>query len=136
MKHSNVDPASCPKCDIKLLFSDPRMATWFRDLVKPRFPQCHISDSWRGEREQNEYQAQGRSDLKWPNSKHNKTDIFGNPSALALDLFRIDDRGVGLWEYGYLKSIWDYVEHQEPKVRWGGGFKKVDGPHFELLEVT
>lgn len=84
----------------------------------------------RGEEEQNEYYHTGRSKVKYPNSKHNKS-----PSkAVDIAPWPID------WEdkarFHELAGVIKAVAHEKGiKIKWGGDFKGFfDGPHYELDE--
>lgn len=47
---------------------------------------CSIICGWRSKEIQNELFKIGRSKVEWPNSKHNKTDLDGNPESWAVDM--------------------------------------------------
>ncbi len=131
MKHSNA-PKLCPGCEEKLKGVHHALAAVFRDVIKPRFRSCHISDGWRGEEEQNKAFEEGKSLLKWPNSAHNKLDDQGNPCSLAIDLFELEGNGLGYWRWKYFEAIGGVLKNLGVPVMWGGYWKDFkDGPHFE-----
>jgi hypothetical protein len=137
-KHVN-GPVECPACAEKLKTAHPNLRLWFLTVVRPKHPDAHISDAWRGEKEQNEYVAEGRSEKPWPLSKHNKMDDQGTPCSLALDLFQLASNGMGVWSWIWFKRVAD--ECLGENMRWLGDLngngkrddKFCDGPHFELV---
>ena len=129
--------------------SKQRLATCHQDL-QTLFNQvinhfdCTILCGHRGEKEQNEHYASGRSKVKWPNGKHNKT-----PS-MAVDAapYPIDwkDRERMILFAGYVMGV-AQVLHDEGmiahRLRWGGDWDRDtevadngfdDLVHFELVE--
>jgi hypothetical protein len=94
-------------------------------------------EGYRGEQSQNKAFTEGRSKLKFPNSKHNSL-----PSnAIDIAPFPID------WKnrerFCYLAGIVKGIAHSKGiKIRWGGDWdndgettdnKFDDLPHFELI---
>lgn len=111
----------------------PDLAKWFREIVKPKFNDCHISWSYRGRDDQEKAFLDGKSKLHFPLSAHNKSDDQGNACAMALDLFELDYNGIARWAWGYFRSI----AQMSPELRWGGDFKDLgDSDHFELSTHT
>ncbi len=129
-KHHEAGP-ECPLCEQKLATAHPTLVAWFR-RVKARYENIHISWAFRGEADQNKAFMEGRGPA-WPLSKHNnQKDSL--PYSLALDLFTVDDDGVGRFPpMLYAKLAAENVANHEP-IKWGGTFKKVKGDldHFEL----
>lgn len=124
--------ASCPLCELKLKDAHPLMVGFFRDYVKAKFPQAHISWTFRDEKNQNDCFASGKSKLRWPLSKHNAL-ADGKPCARAIDLFMIV-KGQALWPESFFRQVADLCEEEELPIYWGGNWKKFpDGDHFELL---
>jgi hypothetical protein len=128
-KHTNA-PGPCPACEQKLLDAHPDIADWFRTTVKPTHKDCHVSWSFRDKVSQNMAHAEGKSNLAWPMSAHNKCDDQGNPCSLALDFFKLCSNGMASWEYKYFRVIAD----EAPKnVEWGGLWKTLgDYDHFQI----
>jgi hypothetical protein len=92
----------------------------------------------RGEQEQNDAYEQGRSKLRWPQSKHNKV-----PS-LAVDLapYPIDWHNLDRFKAVAMVMI-DEAKKLNVPLRWGGDFNRdgnlhndrfVDAPHFQIDE--
>jgi peptidoglycan L-alanyl-D-glutamate endopeptidase CwlK len=90
---------------------------------------------FRGEKEQNEAYSSGNSNLKWPQSKHNKT-----PSE-AVDIvpYPVDWNDIKRFETlgQIVLQTWETDVAEEDRVGWelvwGKNFKGlVDYPHFEL----
>ena len=100
-----------------------------------------VIEGHRGEAEQNRAFAEGKSRLRWPDSKHNK----------------MPSEAVDIWPYPFKPEYWNQIEVWENlakvvlecaeelgiKIRWGGDWnqngdwrdeKFIDGPHFELME--
>ena len=73
--------------DIKLLFNH---------LIQ--YYNITILEGWRNEETQNELYRQGRSQIKWPDGKHNHLDRNGKPESRAVDA-----------------SIW---HPEEPHIHW------------------
>lgn len=115
----------------------PRLGEWFRKL-KARYPNVHVSCSWRGREEQERLFREQKTDLHFPHSKHNNLSPASQPQSLALDLFQIDEDGVGRWSPLFFAKVNAENEADREPVRWGGKFKIhgrwPDGDHFELME--
>jgi hypothetical protein len=133
MSHHTTDP-ECPLCAEKLLQAHPDIVAWFKDCIKPKFPDAHISWSFRDKVNQNQCFAEGKSKLSWPMSAHNKSDDQGNPCAMALDLFQLASNNMACWPYQWFKSIIDYSNAEGHTVQWGGNWKSIgDGDHYQLF---
>jgi peptidoglycan L-alanyl-D-glutamate endopeptidase CwlK len=93
---------------------------------------------WRGEKEQNEAYAAGRSRVKWPDSKHNNTVGDNVPLSLAIDLAPYLGGQIP-WTDSKLFHVLAGVvfaaaKERNVEIRWGGFFKGFqDLPHFELV---
>ncbi len=110
----------------ELATAHPDLQKLFNEVIK-HFD-CSVICGHRGREDQDKAFAEGKSKLKWPNSKHNKT-----PS-LAVDVvpFPIDWENEN--EFHKLAGVVDAVALQmNIKVKWGGSWKKFkDLPHWEL----
>lgn len=127
---SDVD---CPGCKTFLFQVHPQLVVWFYWLVD-NHPGAHIAKGWRGEEEQNEDVAEGRSKLSWPNSKHNMLDEQGNPCSQALDIFQLES-GKALFDKEFFKQIDDENKTAGFPIKWGGTFPHFpDYDHFELTK--
>ena len=89
---------------------------------------------FRNEADQNKAYADGFSQVKWPNGKHNKT-----PS-VAVDVVPLIDGRIEWKNEDAFKALSETVkccaEESGIKVRWGGDWKGfVDRPHWELTEA-
>lgn len=125
---------SCPLCELKLSQAHPEIANWFRFRVKVKWPNAHVAWAFRGEEDQNKAFSEGKSKLKWPESKHNRTDAQGRPCSYALDLFQIDD-GKAIFSQEWYLDVWEKVQRDASPIRWGGTWKSFpDFPHFEIRE--
>jgi hypothetical protein len=122
----------CPFCEQKLLTAHPYFSGWFHSL-KVRYPDVHISWSYRDQADQDAFVKSGESDEPYPRSPHNKTDPQGNPRALALDLFQIDSEGKGVWSHQFFSQVNADNNAAKLPIYWGGNFKTLgDFDHFEL----
>jgi len=128
--------------------SRERLSTCHKDLrmvfnaVIQHFD-CSILEGHRNEDDQNRYYDEGKSQLVWPQSKHNKS-----PS-MAVDVvpYPIDWDGLNRFRYfaGYVMGVSDMLHAQgmiSHRVRWGGDWDRDtqlkdnsfnDMPHFELV---
>jgi len=125
--------------------SKARLAGAHTDLQKVfnkviKIYDCSIMVSHRGEIRQTDMFVSGRSQLKWPKSKHNST-----PSR-AVDAvpYPIDwaDRDKAKARFYYMAGIVKAVAHDlKVRIRWGGDWDSDmdfddqtfdDLPHFEL----
>lgn len=120
----------------KLSTCHPDLQHLMNELIK--FYDVSILEGHRGEELQNLYFDQGRSKLKYPQSKHNSY-----PS-MAVDVapYPIDwnDRERFVYMGGIIKGL---AQQLKIKIRWGGdwdsdnSFKDQtfhDLPHIELVE--
>jgi hypothetical protein len=132
MSLHHTNDSICPLCEEKLKTADPRMSAWFRQ-VKIAFPDLHISCAYRGKKEQEEAVAGGKSRAHFPYSKHNHTDGDGNPCALALDVFQLQD-GKAIFDPEFYFKLHTFNENLGFNIAWGGEFKKFkDYCHFEWV---
>lgn len=132
MKHIN-GVSACPRCEDKLKDAHADLAEWFRDKVKPRYPQAHVSWSYRGQDDQERAFLDGKSKLHFPLSAHNKSDDQGHPCALALDLFQLSDDGVAVWPWKFFYAISVMASRDKAPIGWGGLWTHLgDADHFEL----
>ena len=102
---------------------------------------CTIVQGYRGKAEQDQYYAEGKSKLKFPDSKHNKY-----PSK-AIDVAPyVKGKGV-VWDREQCTHFGGFVSGIATmmgiKLRWGGNWNSSndlqqnsfdDLPHFELLD--
>ncbi len=120
----------------KLATCDPRLQKVFNEVIK--YFDCTVIEGHRGEEAQNKAFAEGKSKLKYPQSKHNKT-----PS-LAADVlpYPIDWNDTNRMRYfaGFVVGI---AATMGIKLRWGGDWNQNtelkdnsfnDLPHFELVD--
>ena len=115
---------------------DPRLRELFNEII--RHYDCAILEGRRGKQTQNEYHRTGRSKLRWPRSKHNKT-----PS-LAVDVAPYPvDWNEGRRFYHFAGFVEGVASQMGLRVRWGGdwdGDREFsdqnfhDLPHFELVK--
>jgi peptidoglycan L-alanyl-D-glutamate endopeptidase CwlK len=94
----------------------------------------HVICGYRGEEAQNDAFSNGKSQKKYPESKHNKT-----PS-LAVDVVPDPDRDpktlswVDLKQYEIMcLAIESAADELKIKIRLGRDFKMKDWPHVELV---
>lgn len=131
MKHENGEGV-CPRCADMLQDGHEDIQYWFY-MIKEAFPQVHTSCVYRGKAEQDRMVKEGKSFLKWPNSKHNILGQDQRPRAEAMDLFRLDDDGKADFRAGFYVQIANFLEDAGAPIDWGGHFRHfVDGPHFQM----
>ena len=129
-------PACGKASQEKLATCDQRLQKVFHDVIK-HFD-CTVIEGHRGEAAQNKAFAEGKSKLKYPQGKHNKT-----PS-LAADVlpYPIDWNDTNRMRYfaGFVVGI---AATMGVKLRWGGDWNQNtelkdnsfnDLPHFELVD--
>jgi len=101
---------------------------------------------WRGEDIQNALFTSGASTKPWDESKHNTTDVEGQPCSEALD-FGAYAAGEGiLWKNTHAFAViagafFAAAKEQGIKIRWGGdwdsdprtGQKLLDYGHIEVI---
>lgn len=131
MRHALT--GDCALCDAKLEQAHHEIGYWFRE-IKKSFPDVHVSCTFRNKIDQDIAYQEGRSRLKWPNSKHNL--MNGNtPCSRAFDLFMLRPDFVAEWRPAYFKEIADLLLMFNAPIVWGGAWKKfTDYPHFQLMD--
>lgn len=113
-----------------------------------------VLEGHRGEDEQNRMVERGVSQLRYPRSKHNRTDADGEPRSWAADIapwwhetphIRWDRTDEFRWLAGFVMGVGARIA--EPKgfrLRWGGNWDSdgdhgdssfVDLPHIELVDI-
>lgn len=115
---------------------DPQLQELFNEVIK--YFDCTILVGTRTEQEQNEAYEQGRSKLKWPQSKHNTF-----PSkAVDVAPYPIDWEDTQRFNY-FAGVVMGIAASKGIKIRWGGDWdrdtnlknnKFNDLPHFELYD--
>ena len=130
LKH--IQGPECPKCDDTLKTAHETLRELFYKL-KPKNQDMHVSWAWRGEKDQKQFYAEGKSRTPWPLSKHNTFDDQGNPCSLAIDIFELCSNGMARWAWDWFRNIADQIKAMGAPIAWGGDFKRFpDAPHFEL----
>ncbi|MBU1193978.1 MAG: M15 family peptidase [Proteobacteria bacterium] len=129
------------KSQDKLSTCHPLLQKLFNDVIKDY--DCAIIDGHRARREQNVRYQQGRSKLKWPNSKHNPM-----PS-MAVDAGPyFEDKGIP-WDepnqfYVFAGYVLSRAKDLGIQIRWGGDWDMDrdvndqffnDLAHYELLST-
>ncbi len=129
----HIEGLECPLCNEKLRSADPTIVNIYKLLIKPNFPDCHISWTYRNKEDQEEAFKNKRSKLHYPDSLHNKTDSYGKPCARAIDLFQLTKEKKAAFPVKYYFQIAELLKKQQMPIRWGGTFKSIsDFDHFEL----
>lgn len=132
MNLHHTDAPVCPLCEEKLKQAHVYLGEWFRAL-KRRYPNVHVSWSWRGQESQDHAFETGSSRLKWPFSAHNQTTSEGMPNSMALDLFQIDEDGVARWSPSFFAKVNAENEASGEPLRWGGKWKSIgDSCHYQF----
>jgi hypothetical protein len=131
----HISGKMCESCQVKLKQAHPDLSQWYNSLIKPNFPDSHISWSYRGPDDQEKALESGNSHLPYPRSAHNKTDGSGNPCSTALDLFFLASDGVAIWPMSNFYQINSFCEKNNCKIFWGGKWAHLgDADHFQLSE--
>lgn len=132
---THQDGPDCPGCEAKLLQALPYLSNWFKTQVKPKYPEAHVSWSYRDQVSQEEAFTAGKSKLHYPESAHNHTED-GSPLSYALDLFQII-HGVASWAPGFFNSVAHDCEEMNLPIFWGGRFKTLgDADHYQYQEKS
>lgn len=128
--HHTSDLA-CALCELKLKDAHPDLVKWFQDL-KSRHPDVHVSWSYRDQASQEKAFSDGATKLHYPLSAHNHS-VQGEPQALALDIFQIDDSGRGKWDPVFCAKVNAENEAAAIPLKWGGLWKSLgDCDHFQI----
>lgn len=113
----------------RLAQCDFRLQQLFQDVIQHQ--NCAILVGHRCEADQNKACTEGKSELVWPNSKHNS-----QPS-LAVDAapYPIDWENIESFKlFGMFVKL--RAKALNIPIRWGGDFKSFkDYDHFELIEA-
>jgi peptidoglycan LD-endopeptidase CwlK len=116
----------------KLKTADKRLIT-LAMAVDSVYP-IQVICGHRNEADQNEACKNGKSEKKWPDSKHNKK------PALAIDCVPDPDRNPATLDWNDDKAfeamclVFEQVaDDLEIKIRLGRDFSFVDKPHIEIL---
>ena len=126
MNHHVNEGAECPLCAEKLKDAHEELVNAF-EKIKAKWPDCHISWTFRDQKDQDEFYREGKTKVKWPKSAHNK-----HPS-WAMDLFRLDSDNVAHFDPSYFKAISDYLIESLIPIEWAGTWTKFrEYDHFQL----
>ena len=119
----------------RLASCHPLLQELFNEIIKEF--DCKILEGHRPQGTQNKYYKAGKSKLKWPKSRHNRTPSWAVDVAPYPIIW--DDTGRFYFFGGYVVGVADKLGI---KIRWGGdwsGDKDIrdqtfnDLVHFELL---
>lgn len=134
MKHLNGP--DCLRCNEMLKGAHPVLKVWAL-RVRELYPNAHFFTIWRGEEDQNKMVASGKSERKWPFSRHNAVDKDGNPCSEAMDIFRLNDSGGAEFPNLWYLQIADALDQEYAPIEWGGNWKHfIDLVHFQLKEIA
>lgn len=129
------------KSNLRLDTCHPLLQELFRDVVKEY--DCSIFEGHRARRRQNQFYQQGKSKVKWPNSKHNVMPSMGVDAGPWLK-----DKGIP-WDepnqfYVFAGFVLSRAKDLGIKIRWGGDWDMDndvndqwfnDLSHYELLST-
>lgn len=104
----------------------------YRELY-PNDPQPFLTYTHRSDEEQNRLYAQGRT-FKGPivtNAKSGESPHNYLPS-FAFDIAFITMGRKLSWDKKLFKKFADIIKEIAPSIEWGGNWRFVDVPHFEL----
>jgi len=142
-------PAYSQRSRDKLVTCDRRLQEIFNEVIK--HADCTIVSAWRDKLEQDELLRTGKSQLAWPDSKHNHTDtrVWRSvaeqiPCSKAVDAMPYPinwkDRERATLFAGLVLGIAAMLGHE---LRWGGDWDQDwevidnsfdDLAHFELVD--
>ncbi len=119
--------------DLVLLFTEA--------LASPDCPEdITILEGYRNQARQNELYQEGKSQLKYPRSFHNRVPSMAVDAAPYVGGVSWD------WQYYYpladhIKATWDRLQAEgrvskELRLEWGGDWTSfADGPHWQLVQA-
>lgn len=126
---------ACPRCDLMLKECHPFFRTVLLKM-KAIDRDCHIFYGFRNKSVQDDLFNQGKTEKRWPNSKHNRLDEENNPKSEAIDIFFLESPGKAVFYEEYYKQLWENLpKYIKDQLTWGGTFRKYDGVHFEIKSV-
>lgn len=132
MKHTNE--TTCVSCEQKLISVHPYLRDWFHRLKLDHLD-LHISWGFRDKENQDKAFSEGKSKLKWPDSKHNKMKD-GVPCSEALDLFQLVN-GQAVFDKVFYGTLATKCKKNLDDIAWGGLWKSLgDFDHFEYHELS
>lgn len=129
-------PKFSQRSKARLATCDRRLQSLFNEVIQ--HVDCSILEGHRDEETQDEYYADGKSKLMWPQSRHNRT-----PS-LAVDVapWPIDWSNADRFIY-FAGIVMGIAEGMALPIRWGGDWNRnydpsdesfLDLVHFEIDE--
>lgn len=121
-------PEFSPTSQTRLAGCDARLQTLFNDVIQHQ--DCAILVGHRCEADQNAACSSGKSELIWPNSKHNSQPSLAVDAAPSpVDWENIESfKLFGMFVKLRAKAL-------NIPIRWGGDFHSFkDYDHFELVE--
>ena len=113
---------------LKLEKVHPDLQKIFKGAIKDTPIDFSITCGWRGEKEQNKAFEQGKSKLKFPQSKHNKMPAMAVDAVPYPKMWDASDSEWSLLSNHILAT----AKKLGIKLTWGGSWKFVDKPHYEL----
>lgn len=113
---------------LKLEKVHPDLQKIFKEAIKDTPIDFSITCGWRGEKEQNKAFEQGNSKLKFPQSKHNKMPAMAVDAVPYPKMWDASDSEWSLLSNHILAT----AKKLGIKLTWGGSWKFVDKPHYEL----
>jgi peptidoglycan L-alanyl-D-glutamate endopeptidase CwlK len=122
-------PKYSNKSKARLLTCHPLLRLIMNQVIKEI--DCSILEGARGEERQNDLCAQGRSKVKYPNSKHNT-----KPYSVAVDVVPYPLDWNDLASFKKLgKIVMKKAKELGIKLEWGGAWKTFkDYPHYQLAK--
>lgn len=132
-------PSFSTQSQARLSTCDFRLQRIFNEVIK--HIDCTIIEGHRNKERQDAAYNAGKSKVKWPNSKHNKS-----PS-LAVDVmpwykdkphirWDISDKQTAIELHRFAGFVQGVAAGMGIPIKWGGSFNNFfDGPHYELTDV-
>ncbi len=133
LHHSNESDEVCYLCLDKLQTAHVALQEWFK-RKKAKYPNIHVSWAYRDAEDQMKAFLAGTSRLQYPDSPHNKLNqLTQKPESLALDVFQIDEDGIGRFSPKFYLLLNAENEMDNEPILWGGKFKTLgDYDHYQL----
>ena len=119
-------PKFSDRSKLRLLECHPLIQEVMNEAIK--YVDFMIVCGYRGKEDQDRAYREGKSNVTFPNSKHN------NSPSLAVDIAPYPTLYSNEYEFWYVAGVIMCIAKQlQIPLRWGGRWKTLrDTPHFEL----
>lgn len=131
--HKNIsfENPFCESCQAFLPDLSFEMHDFYLWLIKNN-PDMHIYAGFRNKPQQHEDFLSGKSDVDWPNSKHNFMEGT-KPFSKAIDIFVLDPDGIARWPATRFQDLYNEAILSNHPITWGGAWERFpDANHYEV----